>query len=70
MINMASMSSMRIWMVDMTAQEEIEQMKKVLADISKTAEDAMGDGVMGAKALMSFRWIKKLAKRGLGESDD
>ena len=54
----------------MSDKEELEQMKKALEDIFKTADDAMGDGVMGAKALMSFRWIKKLAKRGLGESDD
>ena len=67
---MALMSSMRTWMVEMSDKEELEQMKKALEDIFKTADDAMGDGVMGARALMSFRWIKKLAKRGLGESDD
>ena len=51
------------------SNEEAEQMKKALEDIFKTADDAMGEG-LGAKALMSLRWIKKLAKRGLGESDD
>lgn len=49
--------------------QEIEQMKKALEDIFKSADEAMGD-TQSARALMSFRWIKKLAKRGLGESDD
>lgn len=49
--------------------QEIEQMKKALEDIFTTADEAMSD-TQSARALMSFRWIKKLAKRGLGESDD
>ncbi len=47
-----------------------EKMKKALEDIFKSADDAMGEPNTGARALMSFRWIKKLAKRGLGEADD
>lgn len=53
----------------MSDKEELEKMKKALEDIFTTADDAMGD-TQSARALMSFRWIKKLAKRGLGESDD
>lgn len=63
------MSSTRTWTVDMSDKEELEKMKKALEDIFTTADDAMGD-TQSARALMSFRWIKKLAKRGLGESDD
>lgn len=46
-----------------------EKMKKALEDISQTAAVAMGE-TQSAKALMSLRWIKKLAERGLGKSDD
>ena len=58
-------------MVDMLKEEDFEyiEMKKALQDIYKAADDAMGD-TQSAKALMSFRWIKKLAERGLGKSDD
>lgn len=56
-------------MAEMSDKEELEQMKKALADIFKSADDAMGD-TQSAKTLMTLRWIKKLAKRGLGESDD
>ena len=54
----------------MSDKEQIEQMKKALEDIFKSADDAMGEDNMQARALMTFRWIKKLAKKGLGESDD
>jgi len=56
-------------MLDKEDFEYIE-MKKALQDIFKSADEAMGDPAMGARALMSFRWIKKLAERGLGKSDD
>lgn len=57
-------------MAEMSDKEELEQMKKALEDIFKSADDAMGEPNTGARALMTLRWIKKLAKRGLGESDD
>jgi hypothetical protein len=59
-------------MADMSDKEENDLMKRMLEDIFKSADDAMNEAGpnVGAKALMSFRWIKKLAKRGLGESDD
>lgn len=57
-------------MAEMSDKEEFEQMKKALEDIFKSADDAMGEPNTGAKALMTLRWIKKLAKRGLGESDN
>lgn len=53
----------------MSDKEESEKMKKALEDIFATADEAMDD-TQSARALMSFRWIKKLAKRGLGEADD
>lgn len=53
----------------MSDKEESEKMKKALEDIFKSADEAMDD-TQSARALMSFRWIKKLAKRGLGEADD
>lgn len=67
-MSMASMSSTKAWMVDMSDSDELA--KKALEDIYKSADEAMGEPNMPAKALMSLRWIKKLAKRGLGESDD
>lgn len=72
MTNMVSMSSTKTWTVDMLDKEDFEyiEMKKALQDIFKSADEAMGDPAMGARALMSFRWIKKLAERGLGKSDD
>jgi hypothetical protein len=54
----------------MADSDQTEQMKKALEDIFKSADDAMGEENMPGKALMSFRWIKKLAKKGLGETDD
>lgn len=57
-------------MADLSDKEQIEQMKKALEDIFKSADDAMGEDHMQARALMTFRWIKKLAKKGLGQSDD
>ena len=53
----------------MSDKENLEQMKKALEDIFTTADEAMDD-TQSARALMSLRWIKKLAKRGLGEVDD
>lgn len=64
------MSYMRIWMADMSNKEEFERMKKALEDIYKSADDAMGEPNTGARALMSFRWIKRLTERGLGKSED
>ena len=59
-------------MVDMLKEEDFEyiEMKKALQDIYNSADEAMADPAMGARALMSFRWIKKLAERGLGKLDD
>jgi hypothetical protein len=59
-------------MVDMLKEEDFEyiEMKKALQDIYNSADEAMSEPAMGAKALMSFRWIKKLAERGLGKLDD
>lgn len=67
---MASMSSTKTWMVDMSDSDELAKMEKALEDIYKSADEAMGEPNTGARALMTLRWIKKLAKRGLGESDD
>jgi hypothetical protein len=67
-MSMASMSSMKVWMVDMS--ESDEQAKKALEDIYKSADEAMDEPNTPAKALLTLRWIKKLARRGLGESDD
>jgi len=65
----ASMSSTRTWMVDMAENEDVERMKKALEDIYKNADEDMPNH-NSASILMTLRWIKKLAKRGLGESDD
>lgn len=54
----------------MSDSDELAKMEKALEDIYKSADEAMGEPNTGARALMTLRWIKKLAKRGLGESDD
>ena len=69
MTNMGSTLSTRTWTADMSDKEELERMKKALENISQTAAVAMID-TQSAKALMHLRWIKKLAERGLGKSDD
>lgn len=56
-------------MVDMAENEDVERMKKALEDIYKNADEDMPNH-NSASILMTLRWIKKLAKRGLGESDD
>lgn len=50
--------------------DSTERMENALTSICKTADDAMGEPNMPSKALITLRWIKKLAKKGLGESDD
>lgn len=67
-MNTALMSSMKVWMADMSDSEE--QAKKALEDIYKSADEAMAEPNMTGGTLLTLRWIKKLAKRGLGESDD
>jgi hypothetical protein len=57
-------------MADISDKEKLERMKKALEDIFQTADDAMDDPAMGGRALLSFRWLKKLALRGLGDIDD
>lgn len=57
-------------MADISDKEELERMKRMLEDIFKTADEAMDEPSTGARALLSFRWIKKLARRGLGDLDD
>lgn len=54
----------------MSESDELAKMEKALKDIYEAADEAMGEPNTGARTLMSFRWIKKLAKKGLGESDD
>jgi hypothetical protein len=54
----------------MSESDELTKAEKALADIFKAADDAMGEPGMPGKALISFRWIKKLAERGLGKSED
>jgi CRISPR/Cas system CMR-associated protein Cmr5 small subunit len=58
---------MKTWMADMSDTED--KMRKALQDIYENADIEMGNH-NSASILMTLRWIKKLAKRGLGESDD
>ena len=57
-------------MADLSDKEKLERMRKALEDIFQTADDTMFDPAMGGRALLSLRWIKKLARRGLGDLDD
>lgn len=57
-------------MADISDKEKLERMKKALEDIFQTADEAMEEPSTGGRALLSFRWVKKLARRGLGDLDD
>lgn len=50
----------------------IEELQKTLREIKAAADKAMTEAhpMVGARALMTFRWIGKLASRALGETDD
>ena len=52
--------------------QKIERLERALQEIGKTAETAMDEAhdMVGAKMLMSVRWIGKLAARALGKEDD
>ncbi len=52
-----------------TLKKQNALMEKYLKDIDKAADDAM-DVNVGAKSLMSFRWIRKLSGFALGQPDD
>lgn len=50
----------------------IAELEKLVQEIDKTAENAMNEAhdMVGARMLMSLRWIRKLAARALGKDDD
>jgi len=50
--------------------QEIESLKKTLKEIDRQAEEAMGETLVGARALMNLRWIRKLVAKAFGEPDD
>lgn len=47
-----------------------EQEKKLLEEADKAIEDAMGEKLIGGRALLSLRWARKLIARALGKPDD
>ena len=50
--------------------QRILELETSLREIDKTVEEAMGEKLVGARALMSLRWTRKLIARALGEPDD
>jgi len=60
---------MKVWTAEMSDSNDVDKMKKALEEICKSVDDAMGELNMQGRALMSFRWIKKLAERGLGKDE-
>lgn len=50
--------------------QKIARLEKALREIDKSVYDAMGEELVGARALLSLRWARKLIARALGESDD
>ena len=51
--------------------KQIEELQKALQEIDKTAEAAIDEahGMVGARMLMSVRWIRKVARRALGQDE-
>ena len=64
------MLSTKVWTADMSESDKLAKAEKALEDIYKTADEAMGEPNMPGGVLLTLRWIKKLADRGLGKSDD
>lgn len=50
--------------------QKIADLEKAIREIDARVDDAMGEKLIGAKALMSLRWARKLAARALGAADD
>lgn len=50
--------------------KRIKELEKTLREIDQSIEEAMGETFIGAKALLSLRWARKLIARALGEADD
>ncbi len=50
--------------------QKIARLEKALREVDKSVDDAMGEQLIGARALLSLRWARKLIARALGESDD
>jgi hypothetical protein len=61
-------------MVDMniieSKDEQIARLEKALRDVDAAVEDAMGEKLVGARALMSLRWARKLVHLAFGGVDD
>jgi hypothetical protein len=59
-------------MVDVDKDVKIAALEAALKEIDKTAETAMDEAhdMVGARMLMSVRWIRKVAARALGALDD
>lgn len=51
---------------------KIAELERIIAEIGKTADTAMDEAhsMVGAKMLMSVRWIQKLVARAQGKPDD
>ena len=50
--------------------QKIAKLEKAIREMDVAVDDAMGEKLIGARALMSLRWARKLAARALGEADD
>lgn len=51
---------------------KIAELERIIAEIGKTADTAMDEAhsMVGARMLMSIRWIQKLVARAQGKADD
>lgn len=69
---MVLMLSMKNWMDEMSEDKDakILRLEKALNDIDASVEEAMGETLIGARALMSLRWARKLIAKALGKEED
>ena len=50
--------------------QRISEMERLLHEIDTVIDDAMGEKLIGARALLSLSWARKLIARALGKLDD
>jgi hypothetical protein len=50
--------------------QKIAKLEKAIREIDIIVDDAMGEKLIGARALMSLRWARKIAAIALGQEDD
>lgn len=51
------------------SETRVSELERSLVEIDKTIDDAMSEPLIGARALLSLRWARKLIAKALGRDD-